>query len=218
MRVLDLFSGEGGASRGYHDAGFEVVGVDSNPRVGLHYPWEFHCTDALEFLDRWGHCFDAIHASPPCQAYSQTKTLGDGKHGKLVGITRQLLRRTGKPYVIENVPSTPLYGAITLCGTSFGLTAQCQDGYERQLWRHRLFECSFPTTAPEHGKHGPLVASLYGTGGGGQHRHGYKATKQDAERLMRIDWMSKKGLAQAIPPVYTEYLAGFLKQQMERTG
>jgi len=30
-RLLDLFCGAGGATRGYQDAGFHVIGVDINP-------------------------------------------------------------------------------------------------------------------------------------------------------------------------------------------
>jgi len=38
-RLLDLFSGAGGAAMGYHRAGFDVVGVDIAPYYGLtHTP------------------------------------------------------------------------------------------------------------------------------------------------------------------------------------
>ena len=85
MKLLDLFCGAGGASMGYHRAGFEVVGVDINPQP--HYPFEFHQANALEYpLDG----FDAIHASPPCQRYSVASNIqGDpSRHPDLISQVR----------------------------------------------------------------------------------------------------------------------------------
>ena len=72
-RLLDLFCCQGGAARGYADAGFEVVGVDCEPQP--RYPFEFHQADALEFATEHGTEFDAIHASPPCQDHSPLSAL-----------------------------------------------------------------------------------------------------------------------------------------------
>ena len=102
FRLLDLFSGAGGAAMGYHRAGFDVVGVDKEPMK--RYPFEFHQGDALEYLAEHGHEFDAIHASPPCQAYCSLKSMPNAKkHPELVEPTRALLKASGKPWVIENV-------------------------------------------------------------------------------------------------------------------
>jgi len=72
MKLLDLFCGAGGAAVGYHRAGFdEIVGVDIRPQK--NYPFAFVQADALEYLAEHAHEFDAIHASPPCQAYSHSR-------------------------------------------------------------------------------------------------------------------------------------------------
>jgi site-specific DNA-cytosine methylase len=128
-RLLDLFCGAGGAGMGYHRAGFEVVGVDIAPQP--HYPFEFHQGDALEYLAAHGHEFDAIHASPPCQRYSSIQRITKNKHKwpDLVDPVRQLLIKSGKPYVIENVQGAPLRVDAFMCGSMFGLG----------MIRHRIF-------------------------------------------------------------------------------
>lgn len=73
--LLDLFCGAGGCSVGYHRAGFDVVGVDIEPHPD--YPYEMHVADAMTFpLDG----FDAIHASPPCQAFTQAGVIHGNDH------------------------------------------------------------------------------------------------------------------------------------------
>jgi hypothetical protein len=44
-RLLDLFCGAGGASVGYHRAGFDVTGVDNKPHPD--YPFEILIDDAM---------------------------------------------------------------------------------------------------------------------------------------------------------------------------
>src|SRR5690554_2039294 len=120
-RLLDLFSCAGGAGVGYARSGFDVVGVDNKPQK--HYPFEFHQDDALRYLAEHWEEFDAIHASPPCQVYSATKHAhaGAGNHPDLLEPTREAVRATGLPYVIENVEGAPLLDPLTLCGSEFGL-------------------------------------------------------------------------------------------------
>ena len=72
-KLLDLYCGGGGAGMGYHRAGFDVTGVDNRPQP--HYPFAFIQADAIEYCLDHGHEYDAIHASPPCQAYSCLKAI-----------------------------------------------------------------------------------------------------------------------------------------------
>lgn len=74
--MIDLFCKAGGAGMGYHRAGFEVVGcdVENQPR----YPFGFVQCDWRDGLARWLEWAAkyrpgarvAVHASPPCQAYT----------------------------------------------------------------------------------------------------------------------------------------------------
>jgi DNA (cytosine-5)-methyltransferase 1 len=220
-RLLDLYCGAGGAAMGYHRAGFEVVGVDIKPQP--RYPFKFFQADALVVLDSilkgvfWfydiGHV-DAIHASPPCPRYSMmTRVAGNpADHPDLVEPTRELLRATGLPYVIENVPGSPLEDPVRLCGSWVGLGATCRDGKYRQLRRHRLFEANF-TILVQPCCHDGEPVGVYGNGGGqqktvwnGGSNRGYMATKAEAEEALGIDWMIKAELSNAIPPAYTELI------------
>jgi DNA (cytosine-5)-methyltransferase 1 len=211
-RLLDLFCGAGGAGMGYHRAGFDVTGVDIRPQP--RYPFTFIQGDAMTFpLDG----FDAIHASPPCQAYSVANNIhGRGDHPMLIEPIRQRLLDRGVPYVIENVPRAPLLNPITICGLTLGLNVK----------RHRLFETSFPVmtypcaghdgdwllvfgqTVLERGheigrtaKNGPII------------RRKHVGTDRGRE-AMGIDWMTRDELSEAIPPAYTEHIGGYLMAEL----
>ena len=196
MRLLDLFCGAGGAAMGYHRAGFTgIVGVDNKPMP--RYPFTFVEGDALEYLAQHGHEFDVIHASPPCQAYSWAakRWVNAGKeYPDLVEATRNLIP-DGKPFVIENVPNSPLDSVLMLCGTMFGLS----------VIRHRHFECGYLLYPPSPCRHSGSVkggeyVTVAGHGGDG------KASHSAWSEAMDIDWMIHKELAQAIPPAYTEWI------------
>jgi DNA (cytosine-5)-methyltransferase 1 len=222
-RMLDLFCGAGGCSVGYHRAGFDVVGVDFNPQP--NYPFEFHQADALTFPLEG---FDAIHASPPCQAYSVLRRANPGAdYPDLIVPTREALEASGMPWVMENVPGAPLRASIELCGSAFGLGAVSGDGTKaermfRQLRRHRLFETNVPIMqAPC--QHVGEALGVYGGGPTGRYtfengarkdrygcRGGYQGTVAEKREAMGIDWMNASELNQAIPPAYTEHIGGYL--------
>lgn len=200
FRILDLFCGAGGCSMGYHRAGFTVTGVDVKPQP--HYPFTFVQADALEYLAEHGQEFDAIHASPPCQAYSQA-ALAQRNSGKiypdLLGKTRAALETNGKPWVIENVPGAPMRSDFVICGCRVGLP----------LRRVRLFETSwqgFDLMQPCYHT-GPVVSVVgHGTPSWVREQLGYNPTISDYRAAMGIDWMNRNELSQAIPPAYTEYI------------
>lgn len=208
-RLLDLFCGAGGAGMGYHRAGFEVVGVDIKPQP--RYPFEFHQGDALAFLEEHGREFDAIHASPPCQAYSSLQALH--KHierADLLAPTRDALRATGRPWVIENVIGAPIESGIYLCGTMFpGL----------RVYRHRWFETPFLIFQPPHPKH-TMPAYAHRAPDGRSRKEIYMDGDSFASVTgnagsyagpgMGIDWMIGSELSQAIPPAFTEYVGRLL--------
>lgn len=208
-RLLDLFCGAGGATKGYQLAGFEVVGVDLHPQPN-YCGDELYQADALTFpIDG----FDAIAASPPCQRHSRVAHLGKARNGSypehegFIERTRERLVASGLPYVIENVVGAPLLNPITLCGSQFP---------PLRVYRHRLFECSFPCTAMPHYPHRDKTPSagngispkgfisVCGSGG----VKGLNAAQIVAKwsEAMGIDWMTRKELAQAIPPAYTKYI------------
>lgn len=204
--LLDLFCGAGGAAMGCHRAGFEVVGVDL--REEPRYPFEFIRGDWQVVLDKFGDTFDAVHASPPCQGYSAMSTCRPGladQYPRLIEPVRRALQNLGVPHVIENVEGSPLDSPITLCGQMFGL----------ELYRHRLFECSFPISVPTHPEH-VIPASKAGHWQPGTIMSvaGHIAPVAHARRIMGIDWTTRDELAEAIPPAYTEYIGRQLIEQL----
>lgn len=207
MKILDLFCGAGGASVGLHRVfpWAQITGVDIVPQK--HYPFDFVQADALEFpIDD----YHIVWASPPCQAHSNLRALTGTEYPDFISATRLRLRiesrmGTGRATIIENVVGAPLVEPIMLCGSMFGLG----------VWRHRLFECSFPVHQPQcdHDKV-PHPIDVTGTGGrriarrrqktGGNSRK--PKNMREANAVMGIDWMTRKELSQAIPPAYSEFI------------
>lgn len=195
---------------GYYRAGFEVVGVDIKPQK--NYPFEFHQMDAVS--GEWWQYWDpaAIHASPPCQRYSAMSSCRPGvaeEYPDLVDKTRELLIQTGLPYVIENVPGSPLIEPITLCGFMFG--------YE--LYRHRLFESNVKLVEPLHPEHTkPGSKAGHWTPGTVMSVSGHIAPIALAREIMDIGWTNREELAEAIPPYYTEYIGRQLLRNLTPNG
>lgn len=219
-RMLDLFCGAGGAAVGYHRAGFDVVGVDIAPQP--RYPFEFHQADALTF-PLGG--FDAVHASPPCQAFTQMSARWRGKgtkadtHLDLLTPTRARLAGLDTPWVIENVQGAKHHMAPTLVlhGGMFGLGVH----------RPRLFESNVLLLAARSDRCvSPL--GVYGTKPDGRTTYRYRnngnmkgkslirAAKsiEEASEAMGIDWMTWDEIRESIPPAYTHFIGEQLLEHL----
>lgn len=207
-RLLDLFCGAGGCTKGYQRAGFHVVGVDIEAQPN-YCGDEFLRDDALAYLRRvvlnGGGNYDAIHASPPCQAFTKARKLQGRDHVDLVAPTRKLLKQTNLPYVIENVKGAPLIATVVLEGQMFP---------ELNVHRPRLFETNWPLEVsilipppPRQTKMGrPPVP------GEAMQVVGHFSDVPAGRKAMGIDWMTQGELAQAIPPAYTELVGHQLMQ------
>jgi DNA (cytosine-5)-methyltransferase 1 len=177
---------------GYYLAGFDVVGVDIRPQP--NYPFPFHQADGLEYCAAHGHEYDLIHGSWPCERYATvTRWRGNpDDHPDLIGPGREVMQATGRPWVMENVPETATAGLLRpdylLCGTQFGLKVR----------RHRVFETSW-------GGGGDLVAPCW-------HHKGLLAFEHKGERAyadaMGCTWMTNLEARKAVPPAYTQWIAG----------
>jgi DNA (cytosine-5)-methyltransferase 1 len=253
-RLLDLFCGAGGAAMGYARAGFEVVGVDIKPQP--HFPFEFVQADVLDLTDNpeeggvgiWRGAswyllgdFDAIHASPPCQAFTQMSARWRGQgtkadeHQDLLTPTLALLRnldvepdpKRRMPWVVENVVGARkmMNANLTLHGGMFGLGVH----------RPRLFESNVLLLAPRaaqtknplgvYGKVDGRTTYRYRNAGNYKPGEPGSASKslirawksiEEGQEAMRIDWMTEeRELAEAIPPAYTELIGHQLLQHIQ---
>lgn len=202
--LLDLFCGAGGASYGYYKAGFEPVGVDIVDQPD--YPFDFIRADALTF-DLTG--FDAIHASPPCQGETMLRNLHRTIiRERLLHATFDRFEQLDVPWVIENVANSHMpagHNRICLCGSSFDLKVR----------RHRYFWSNVPLIGRpcDHEKQG-LVVGVYGNSDGDGtsdvqyvKRGPRQVTTTEARKVMGMPWVEqRKGLVNAIPPVYTQFV------------
>lgn len=173
---------------GYYQAGWDVTCVDINPQPRC--PFDFVQADA----------FDAAHASPECRDHTPlTSVAGFTGTAWQLANTHLMLEASGLPYVIENVPASPLAADIVLCGGMFGL----------RTYRHRKFASNIPLVAPVHPKHVIRTATKQRRQRWGEGWHvsitGDVGTYVGPE-AMGIDWMDGNGLSQAIPPAYTRLI------------
>lgn len=195
--------------------------IEPQPR----YPFTFVQADALDVLagqiDNLGiQRFAAIHASPPCQAWSDLQKQSKIEYEDFIDRTRLLLAPLGKPYIIENVEGAPLFEPIKLCG------ANDVDFPELRVIRHRLFESNVPLYGtpcpvkhplvftydkrkPHHDKLDQDTAYVQVTGGG-------NCSVENKRAAMGTPWMTGRECNEAIPPAYTEFLGRQLLRHIRK--
>lgn len=213
MRLLDLFCGAGGAAVGYSRAGFtEIVGVDIHPQPD--YPFTFVQADATTYPIEG---FDAIHASPPCQAFTQMSARWRGRgtradvHLDYLTPTLARFRDIDTPWVIENVP-----GAVSIMGRVLRLHGGM---FELGVHRPRLFASNILLLSMNanqvieplgvYGKVDGRTTYRYRNNGNYKGKSLIRAWKsvEEGQRAMGIDWTANdRSIAEAIPPAYTEFI------------
>jgi DNA (cytosine-5)-methyltransferase 1 len=233
-RLLDLFCGAGGCTKGYQRAGFYVVGVDVKAQPN-YCGDEFYEADALEVLAAGGvgawllGDFGALHASPPCQAFTQMSARWRGKgtkaddHLDLLTPTLEIVRELDMSWVVENVVGAKrmMSPTVVLHGGMFGLGVH----------RPRLFESNVMILASKSAQTS-FPIGVYGTKPDGRTTYRYRkhgnmkgkslirAAKsiEEASAAMGIDWMTWDEIRESIPPAYTEHIGGYLLAEVERRG
>jgi DNA (cytosine-5)-methyltransferase 1 len=110
MKVLDLFCGAGGITKGFLKAGFEVVGVDSSELVKTTFEENNHATFTPGDLFREvikEKC-EIITGGPPCKPWSSvnlTRRRMDHRDHRLIGrFFAHIEYHKPEVFLFENVP------------------------------------------------------------------------------------------------------------------
>jgi DNA (cytosine-5)-methyltransferase 1 len=110
-RLIDLFAGCGGMTRGFHDSGrfHSILAVDHDGHAAATYQANFPDTEVLaipiEDVDAFPEA-DVIIGGPPCQGFSalNRNLVGFERRGLWRHYLRALEQSSAHAFVMENVP------------------------------------------------------------------------------------------------------------------
>lgn len=218
IKLLDLCCKAGGASMGYYQAAndlgikIEITGIDIEHQD--NYPFNFIQCDAMEYLTKNYHLYSHIHASPPCQKYtnatSEMRKIGKVYNDNLEDI-QNFLNKIPLPSVIENVQQAPIRPDVVLRGDMFGLKVLRKRHFELINWFCMVHELPKKIGSVSDGDY----CCVFGKGSYSKNKKDRvkypkfkkKTIKETWAYAMGIDWMKKDTeLSEAIPPAYTRYI------------
>ncbi len=229
-RLLDLYCCAGVGAIGYQQAGFHVTGIDK-ARYSTYAGDDHLVADALEVLADTAYLrqFDAIHASPPCQAFSTANAqfrLAGKNYPDYIQATRAGLEAAGRPYIIENVPQAPIRPDLVLYGWMFGLHVLRRRHFELGHW------WAMQPGVPQ--RIGSIASrdfvSVFGKCGYRKNKHWPPDWRPKFQKATILDtWHYAMGisethrfrdieLSQGIPPAYTNYIGQQLFNTLHRTA
>lgn len=189
----------------------QITGIDIEPQP--NYPFKFIKCDAVKYLQKNGHKFTHVHASPPCQPFtvstSEMRALGK-VYPDIIQPIRELITLSGLPGIIENVPQAPVHPDIVLRGDMFNLKVLRKRHFECVNWFSLTPQLSKKTGSVRNGDY----VSVFGKEGlKGQKNNPFpckfrlNTVRETWAFAMGIDWhMKGPELAEAIPPAYTRYI------------